>query len=38
MILMKLMRKMHGDRRPKLFGNTFKPVGHVGAVRLQIEQ
>ena len=20
-----------GDRRPKLFGNTFKPVGHVGA-------
>ena len=21
----------HGDRRPKLFGNTFKPVGHVGA-------
>ena len=20
----------HGDRRPKLFGNTFKPVGHVG--------
>jgi outer membrane protein OmpA-like peptidoglycan-associated protein len=21
----------HGDRRPKLFGNTFKPVGHLGA-------
>ena len=21
----------HGDRRPKLFGNTFKPVGHAGA-------
>jgi outer membrane protein OmpA-like peptidoglycan-associated protein len=21
----------HGDRRPKLFGKTFKPVGHVGA-------
>lgn len=21
----------HGDRRPKLFGDTFKPVGHVGA-------
>ncbi|HEX2532202.1 MAG TPA: hypothetical protein VHK69_00625, partial [Chitinophagaceae bacterium] len=21
----------HGDRRPKLFGNTFKPVGHIGA-------
>ncbi|HZF62845.1 MAG TPA: OmpA family protein, partial [Chitinophagaceae bacterium] len=21
----------HGERRPKLFGNTFKPVGHVGA-------
>lgn len=21
----------HGDRRPKLFGQTFKPVGHVGA-------
>jgi outer membrane protein OmpA-like peptidoglycan-associated protein len=21
----------HGARRPKLFGNTFKPVGHVGA-------
>jgi outer membrane protein OmpA-like peptidoglycan-associated protein len=21
----------HGDRRPKLFGNTFKSVGHVGA-------
>ena len=20
----------HGERRPKLFGNTFKPVGHVG--------
>jgi len=20
----------HGDRRPKLFGETFKPVGHVG--------
>ncbi|MGZ8536990.1 MAG: OmpA family protein [Flavisolibacter sp.] len=20
----------HGDRRPKLFGKTFKPVGHVG--------
>ncbi|HEU4470488.1 MAG TPA: OmpA family protein [Flavisolibacter sp.] len=21
----------HGERRPKLFGNTFKPVGHLGA-------
>jgi outer membrane protein OmpA-like peptidoglycan-associated protein len=21
----------HGARRPKLFGNTFKPVGHLGA-------
>ncbi|MCU7548381.1 OmpA family protein [Chitinophagaceae bacterium LB-8] len=21
----------HGDTRPKLFGSTFKPVGHVGA-------
>ena len=21
----------HGDRRPKLFGKTFKPVGHIGA-------
>ena len=21
----------HGDRRPKIGGNTFKPVGHVGA-------
>lgn len=21
----------HGDRRPKLFGQTFKPVGHFGA-------
>ena len=21
----------HGNTRPKLFGNTFKPVGHVGA-------
>lgn len=21
----------HGDRRPKLFGNTFKPSGHLGA-------
>ena len=21
----------HGDRRPKLFGNTYKTVGHVGA-------
>ena len=21
----------HGDRRPKLFGNTFKTIGHVGA-------
>ena len=21
----------HGDRRPKLFGDTFKPVGHIGA-------
>ncbi len=21
----------HGGRRPKLFGNTFKPVGHIGA-------
>lgn len=21
----------HGDRRPQLFGSTFKPVGHVGA-------
>jgi len=21
----------HGDRRPKLFGQTFRPVGHVGA-------
>ena len=21
----------HGDRRPKLFGKTFRPVGHIGA-------
>ena len=21
----------HGERRPKLFGKTFKPVGHIGA-------
>ena len=30
MILMKHLAENHGERRPKLFGDTFKPAGTVG--------